>query len=94
MAGSKYHQAIYDLIDNKEKAYAAYRKLLDSSKDGITFSESGSGSIVCQIKYKGYEVAIELTENEVFRYALNNNVSAEEAIKAIIEAKVLAELSK
>lgn len=90
--GTIYQKAIYDMIDFKEEVYQKFKNLINSTNNEITFSENSDGSMACCIKYKGYNVALRITENEVFQYALKSGKEPSDAIKEVIKNKLLAEL--
>ena len=88
-----YQKVIYDMIDFKEEVYQKFKNLINSSNSDISFSENGDGSISCQVKYKGYDVSICITEKEVFQYALKSGKEPSDAIKEVIQNKLFDELS-
>lgn len=94
MANTIYQRAIYEMIDFKDDVYAKYKNLIQSSNNDMTFSENADGSIACHIKYKGYEISLRITENEVFEYATKRRKNPSDAIEEIVKEKLFDELMK
>ncbi len=85
---------IYDLINSKEDVKAKFEKLVESTNEDLEFSKNHDGSMAVYVKYKNYNIAINLKENEVFQYALQRDKRPGEAIEDKIKEKLLIELLK
>ena len=68
--------------------------LIESSNEDITFSQNEDGSVSCYTKYKDYNIGIQITENEVFKYAIQRDRETAQAIAEIIQEKFVSELLK
>lgn len=92
MAETTYQRTVYGVIDFKMEIKEKFRKLVDSTNDDMKFSQNEDGSVACDIKYKDCDIHFGITENEVFKYALQRGKKVSEAINEVIQEKLISEL--
>lgn len=96
-----YQKSIYEIIDYRIAVEKEFERLLELSDDNMTFSQNKDRSILCSISYKGYNIKIRLTVDEVYKHALEEQKTSkgsesksviERSIYNIIRDKVISEL--
>lgn len=92
MAEITYQRTVCEVIDSKMEIREELRKLVDSTNDDMKFSQNEDGSVACDIKYKDCDIHFRITENEVFKYAIQRSRKASEAINEVIQEKLISEL--
>lgn len=92
MAETIYQRTIYEVIDFKAEIKEKLSKLVNSTNADMEFSQNEDGSVACDIKYKDSNVHFRITENEIFKYALQREGKVADAINGVVEEKLISEL--